>query len=283
MILKFTIAIFFLANLALKAQNEEKKYEFERLTRKKNRIQQILTYRIDLATNDSSLTEHKFYDNLGNLIERRQYDSMGKLRYKGIFDYNDKGLCTQETGYDGNSNLLQLFIYTYDKNGNQTDYQQLSPDKKIWVHQKSVFNSQGQRIKLYNHSEERGGFYLSATFAYDSAGRAVSSTTYSIDGDTGSSDEYRYDDSGNLIETYQVMGDQKTLVYKNRYNEKNQLTEKQYYQRNQHITNGRPQAVPSDRRMLFTYDTEGNVIDESTWNKTTLVKRTRYYFVKKIP
>ncbi|WP_077919341.1 hypothetical protein [Spirosoma sp. 209] len=283
MTLKCTIAIFLLANLTLQAQNEEKKYELERLTRQKSHIRQVLTYGFDQATNDSSLVAHDFYDSLGNLVERRQYNFIGKLQYRGLLTYNDRGLCTQETGYKGDDSLLQFFIYTYDKEGNRTDYQQLSSDKKVLVHQKSIFNSKGQHIKLYDQSEERGDFYLSATFAYDSAGRSSIFTMYSVDGDTGGCYEYYYDDRDNLTETYQVMGDQKTLVYKNRYNEKKQLIEKQYYQRNQYITNGRPQTVPSDRRILFTYDAEGNIIDESTWNKATLVKRTRYYFVKKMP
>ena len=160
MALKLTIALFFLANVTLQAQNEEKRYELERLTRQQSRIQQILTYEFDLATNDSTLTAHDFYDSTGNLIQRRQYDNTAKLRYKAILAYNDKGLETQETGYDGDGNLIQLFVYTYDKNGHRTDYQQLNPNKEILTHQKSVFNSKGQRIKLYNKLRNQGGFYL---------------------------------------------------------------------------------------------------------------------------
>ena len=283
MAIKLTIAIFFLVNLALQAQNEEKKYESERLTRQKNHIQQILTYQFNLATNDSSLITHNFYDSAGNCVQRHEYSPVGKLQYRATLTYNNKGLQTLETGYDGDGNLIQLFAYSYDKDGHRTVYQQLNADKKILNYQKSVFNSKGQRVKLYNQLKDQGGFYLSATFVYDSASRSVGSTMYSVDGDTGSSDEYAYDSRDNLTEVYQLIDQQKTLLFKNRYNDKNQLVETQFYRKNKFIADGRPESIPSDRRIVFTYDEGGNKIEESTWNKTTLVKRTRYYFIKKQP
>ncbi|MVM36135.1 hypothetical protein GO755_39350 [Spirosoma sp. HMF4905] len=280
MISKLTILIFTLVSLTLHAQNEEKKYELERLTRKKNHIKEGFIYDYDIVTNDSSLVSHNFYDSTGNMTKRKNYNPNGKHSYDGIFTYNDKGLKIQETGYDENGDLMQVFVYTYDNDGNQTDYQQLSPNRKILVHQKRVFNSKRQQTELYNKLYNEDKFHLAATYSYNAEGNQIGSTTYTKNGDTGDLSEYTYDSYGNLTAIYHTGNQGKILVRTDHYDDKQQLIESKFYQRNKYYTDGQLALAPTDRRTVFKYDIDGNKIEELEWNKTVLVKRTRYYFIK---
>lgn len=280
MFTKFSILFLSLISFSLLAQDEEKKYELERLTRQKNHIRQILTYEFGRSERDSSLVEHNFYDSTGNLIRRQSYDA-GRLQYKGMIAYDERGLMTKEAGYDGAGNLMQIFVYDHDKDGHRTEYKQLDPTGKVLNHQKSVYNSKGQRIKVFTQIMSMNDKpYMSAAFSYNKTGLPVRFEMYSPYGDLGSVYQYEYDANGNLIATYNLVNNEKKLYYTQQYNAKQQLVETAFYQENQSFSGGKFDATASNRRERLTYDSDGNLIEETTWNGTALIKRVRYYFKK---
>lgn len=252
--LYFILALWLLLTLPLLAQNEDQRYKAERFQRQQNHIEQILTYQLDLITDDSVLIERKFYNTQGQLLWWANYDPQGQLLYRGVLSYNSiSGCLTGEIDYDRADQFVQQLVYECDENNNCIDYIQLGRAKNEVTHQASVYNRKGQHIRQYSYSKMFPSLHLI--------------------------EEYSYDERSNLIAVYQVDGPQKTLRYSQKYNEQDQLTEKQYYLQSAYSSDGQLMAQEVDQQQ-FKYDRAKNLVEETTWSKGKLVKRIRYSFVK---
>lgn len=269
-------ALFCLVYNPLLAQD---KYEKERLIRQKNRIGQEFIYEFSLASQDSSLTAHNFYDSIGNLIKRLQFDKAKQLQYTGIIEYNAKGLMSRENGYDASGKLFQIFAYGYDKDGHQTDYQQLEPDGTVLNHQRRDYNKRGENTKVYTKPANQSIFYLSGTFDYDSKSRLTKFIIYTSGGDEMMILETVYNSTNNQVSHLRVVNNEKELQSVDLYNDKDQLIETSFYEKPDYVKGGY-EKEKTTRVEKYTYDQEGNKLEEMTWRNKNLIKRIGYRYKK---
>jgi hypothetical protein len=246
------------------AQNENKIY---RKQMKKNNIKEMLTYEYNLETNDSLLIYRGVYDKEGKLIKDLRYNDKNEIRYKYLIHYNGS-LMSKQVGYDEMDSISTVIVYKYDENGNRIEYMQQSPNGAILVHQKRNYNKRNQNTTLYTKLSAHKKFHLSQKYYYRKDGQYKKTESYRF-GDSYNIDYarlYKYNGKGNEIAQYKIIGKEKSKTYFNKYNRKNQLIT---------CVNEKTKTYEN-----LKYDLEGNVIEKTNFEKSELVRKRRYVFIK---
>lgn len=276
--MKFLIAIIMsISTTGLFAQYEN---ELDKELRERNKISEILTYEYDLETGDSILTNHDFYDTLGNHLKDLRYNKNGEIRFKYIIEYNEDKLMTRQIGFNELNSISTILVYEYDRKGHRIDYKQLKPDGTILNHQKREYNKKGQNIKLYNKQTNSNDFYLSQKYYFRKDGQYERIERYSINAQLSATSEYEYNEDGNLIAVYQIVGSDRRLIFTNKFNDQNQRIEKYYPKKIDKIVNGELVTNETGKRIEYNYDSEGNLSEERTFENEKLVKKQKYFYKK---
>lgn len=274
--MKYAIAtIIILSTTLLLAQNEN---DLKRELRKRNKISEILTYEYNLETNDSLLTNHDFYDVSGNHFKDVRYNEKGEVHFKYIIEYNEARLISRQIGFDELDSISTILVYEYDIKGNRTIYKQLSPDGTVLNFQKREYNDKGQNINLYDKVDD--SFYLSQQYYYNKEGKYEKIESYNIQGQLAATSEYEYDGNGNLITMYQVVEEKLKIISIYKYNEQNQRIEIVYPKKIEKIVDGILETNETSENVLFNYDSEGNLIEERTFENGALLKIEKTYYKK---
>lgn len=245
-------------------QNESKKAETIRI---KNKINEQLTYRIDINTNDSILTDQNFYNENGKLIKDLRFNEKGDIRYSYLIEYDDNNQMIKQTGYNESGEISTVLTYKYDSNGNRTDYFQHKPDGTLLNHQKRTYNKKNLNTELHNNLKYGHGYYRSSKYFYNENGQYSKIKSFNPKGKLIRLSKYEYDENGNKYKVFDVKNGNKVLSIQYEYDNKNNLITRR--------------IIKLGKRIEYRYDDENNLTEEKTFEKGILTKKTKFFYNKR--
>jgi YD repeat-containing protein len=208
----------------------------------KNKIKSISEYEHKVTfgkiSDEKKLASVLNFDNSANMTETTLYNTGGRIEVKNTFKYDANGNVAERTCYypDGSVKFKEIFEYKYDNSDNVIS------------------------AKITNTSNNS---MLSCTFKYNESNNIVERNVYNADGSLDGKQSYKYADNGNLIDITEYKPDGSILArVEYVYNDKILLTA---IKRN---------VLNRNDRWAYSYDNDGNIIEEDTEvdGKTTLTK-----------
>lgn len=100
----------------------------------------------DVVKQDDYYSYHLEFDKNGNILKNIQYiviDSLKKIRYKDIYEYNDKNKLIRKLFYDSKDSILKTISYSY-----------VADNIKTIVEQDNLKDTTNQIIYEYNKSNQ---------------------------------------------------------------------------------------------------------------------------------
>ena len=196
-------------------------------------------FRGELSDNLSQINAAKVafkYDAQGNLIEKAQFNAQGKPQSFTRYRYK-QGQLVEELIFDANNKLFSKTQFRYDKAGRLIE--------KAFLDDKN----RRQNTSLGYATERR---------EYDANGRPTLVAWYDHFGDLSRKTYTRYDDKGNAIELRHVFFPDTTEaeIHQFKYDAAGRWTEK--------IETDSKNT--SFRKTLRRYDSDGNLIEETTYD-----------------
>jgi hypothetical protein len=247
---------------------------------KTNRISEKHTYEYDLKTGDSILKNITIFDLKGYILKYLIYNEKGEQEFKYLTEKTEDSLIRAVGAYDQNGQLRSTTIRNYDEKGNQISYKQVTPTGDILNPQQRTYNDIGQNIELYNKDRNSNRFFKSTEYYYREDGQYQKEISFNAQGKITAINEYEYDENGNRTALYQIVDKIKELVSTSEYNDKNQKI-KQHRRTINFITrDGRVNFGDGVKTTIFSYDKEGNLIEEAEYEKKELKKLTKYFYKK---
>ncbi len=148
------------------------------------------------------------YDGAGNLIKEisRSKSRWEETKYYHTVDIDGKKREVNERlEYDSAGSLIERYVSTYDKNGNEIKWEHFDASNKRTLRDINTFDSQGNMVrKVGEYFEPDGSVSGKTVVTYDSKGSLTNQITYDADGSV--SWDYRldftYDVFGNWIVNY---------------------------------------------------------------------------------
>lgn len=238
--------------------------EEEQKIRMDNRISERLEYEFDLNSNDSILKDIDFYDKQGKHIKDNRYNEKGEIRYQYIIEYNSAGLMNKQIGYKLGE-VSTILTYNYDKNGNRTENFQHSPDGKLLIHQKRIYEN-NLNTELYNKNVKFDNFWLSYKYYYDNQGLLKKTERFKANRKKASTSIYVHNKKENTLFIYENKKRKGNLYLIKKYNEIGQLIEMTYSQ--------------VKKRIEYKYDSENNLVEEVVFVNDQIDSKTKYYYKK---
>jgi YD repeat-containing protein len=196
-------------------------------------------FRGELSDNLSQINAAKVafkYDAQGNLIEKAQFNAQGKPQSFTRYRYK-QGQLVEELIFDANNKLFSKTQFRYDKTGRLIE--------KAFLDDKN----RRQNTSLGYATERR---------EYDANGRPTLVSWYDHFGDLSRKTYTRYDDKGSAIELRHVFFPDTTEaeIHQFKYDAAGRWTEK--------IETDSKNT--SFRKTLHRYDSDGNLIEETTYD-----------------
>jgi len=247
---------------------------------KANNIKEQHTYIFNLQTGDSLLTNIIVYDVNGNFLKDKRYNEKGVVVFKFVAEYNTDSLLHKLIVYDQNGVVQSTTIWEYDEQGNQVDYKQVSPTEGILVHQKRKYNDRGQDIEVLNIERNSDKFFKAQENQYRTDGKLLKTISFNPNGRITVTDLYEYDNNGNEIAIYEVVGRERDLVSTSKYNDKNQRIEQNLRTILGMGWDGKLIFGEGSKATIYVYDKEGNITEERVYEKDELKELTKYYYEK---
>ena len=238
--------------------------EEEQKIRMNNRISERLEYEFDLNINDSILKDIDFYDKQGKHIKDNRYNENGEIRYQYIIEYNSDGLMNKQTGYKSDK-VSTILTYNYDKNGNRTENFQHSPDGKLLIHQKRIYEN-NLNTELYNKNVKFDNFWLSYKYYYDNEGLLKKTERFKANGKKASTSIYVHNKKDNTLFIYENKKRKGNLYLIKKYNEIGQLIETKYSQ--------------VKKIIQYKYNSENNLVEKVVILDDQIDSKTKYYYKK---
>ena len=206
---------------------------------KKRLVRVERLFRGELSDNLSQINAAKVvfkYDAQGNLIEKAQFNAQGKPQSFTRYRYK-QGQLVEESIFDANNKLFSKTQFRYDKAGRLIE--------KAFLDDKN----RRQNTSLGYATERR---------EYDANGRPILVAWYDHFGDLSRKTYTRYDDKGNAVELRHIFFPDTTEaeIHQFKYDAAGQWTEK--------IETDSKNT--SFRKTLRRYDSDGNLIEEATYN-----------------
>ncbi len=206
---------------------------------KKRLVRVERLFRGELSDNLSQINAAKVafkYDAQGNLIEKTQFNAQGKPQSFTRYRYK-QGRLVEESIFDANNKLFSKTQFRYDKAGRLIE--------KAFLDDKN----RRQNTSLGYAIERR---------EYDANGRPTLIAWYDHFGDLSRKTITRYDDKGNAIELRHVFFPDTTEaeIHQFKYDAAGRWTEK--------IETDSKNT--SFRKTLRRYDSDGNLIEEATYD-----------------
>jgi hypothetical protein len=258
---KFTLFILLINSLISFSQIST---EEEQKIRMNNRISERQEYEFNLNTNDSILKDIDFYDNQGKHIKDNRFNENAEIRYQYIIEYNSNGLMNKQTGYKFGE-ISTILTYNYDENGNRTENFQHSPDGKLLIHQKRIYEN-NLNTELYNKNVKSNTFFLSYKYYYDNNGLLKKTERFKANGKKISTSKYVNDKKDNTLFIYENKKRKGNLYLTKKYNEIGQIIEMIYSN--------------VKKRIEYKYDSENNLIEELTFVNGEIDSKTKYHYKK---
>jgi hypothetical protein len=100
----------------------------------------------DIVKQDDYYSYHLEFDKNGNILKNIQYlviDSLKKIRYKDIYEYNNKNQLIRKVFYDSKDSILKIISYSY-----------VADKLKTYVEQNNVKDTTNQIIYEYDKSNQ---------------------------------------------------------------------------------------------------------------------------------
>ena len=254
--------------------------ELNRELIKTNKISARHTYEYNLKTSDSVLKNITLYDFKGYILQELLYNENGEVVYKYVTEKTEDNLTRTMVAYDQDGQLRSTTINKYDENGNQISYHQVSPKGDILNQQKRTYNDRGQNIELFNKDRNSNIFFKATEYYYREDGQYLKDVSFNPQGKITAINEYEYDVNGNRIALYQALDNKKELVSTSEYNSKNQKIKHNRREINFITRDGRVNFGEGMNMTTYSYDREGNLIEEVEYKKNEMKKLTRYFYKK---
>lgn len=254
--------------------------ELNRELIKTNKISARHTYEYNLKTSDSVLKNITLYDFKGYILQELLYNENGEVVYKYVTEKTEDNLTRTMVAYDQDGQLRSTTINKYDENGNQISYHQVSPTGHILNQQKRTYNDRGQNIELFNKDRNSNIFFKATEYYYREDGQYLKDVSFNPQGKITAINEYEYDVNGNRIALYQALDNRKELVSTSEYNSKNQKIKHNRREINFITRDGRVNFGEGMNMTTYSYDREGNLIEEVEYKKNEMKKLTRYFYKK---
>jgi|GEM_PF-3716730 len=254
--------------------------ELNRELIKTNKISARHTYEYNLKTSDSVLKNITLYDFKGYILQELLYNENGEVVYKYVTEKTEDNLTRTMVAYDQDGQLRSTTINKYDENGNQISYHQVSPTGDILNQQKRTYNDRGQNIELFNKDRNSNIFFKATEYYYREDGQYLKDVSFNPQGKITAINEYEYDVNGNRIALYQALDNKKELVSTSEYNSKNQKIKHNRREINFITRDGRVNFGEGMNMTTYSYDREGNLIEEVEYKKNEMKKLTRYFYKK---
>jgi hypothetical protein len=207
---------------------------------------------------DGSLRESAYYkyDDNGNITEEKRFDSKGELDKWESTLYNSKGEKTEEIRYNKDGSIFRKYIYKYLSNSNGTQEEVLSYNSDGSMSGKSItkYNKKGDRTEYIYYNAD-GSILIKEkyTFKYNAQGKVIESTEIN----EYSTNKYiykynkknllvsikkftpggipigvgrrRYDEQGNLIESYYFPSGEDGYLEMGKYDKTGDLIEEIHF------------------------------------------------------
>ncbi|MBQ0769332.1 MAG: hypothetical protein KBT58_08575 [Bizionia sp.] len=261
--MKTKFLLFFLLLNAL-ASISQISNEEEQKIRMNNEINEVHEYEFNLKNNDSILKDIDFYDKHGKHIKDSRFNENGKLRYQYIIEYNSDGLMSKQTGYKFDK-ISTVLTYKYDKNENRTENFQHSPEGKLLIHQKRIYEND-LNTELYNEDVKSNNYFLSYKYFYDNDKLLKKTERYNPNGEKISTSIYVNNKKENTIFIYDNKKRKRNLSLTKKYNEIGQLIELTYSK--------------IKKRIDYKYDSDNNLIEKFIFIKDEIDSKNKYFYKK---
>lgn len=147
----------------------------------------------------------KTFDANGKLSEENEYDEKGILCSKSIFKYTGDNL-TDDTYYSGNGALIWKNIYSYDKNGNQTETYSYYASGELESKKTFKFLDNGKISEICYFDSDAKTLLKKEVYRYDSKNYLTEIATYDSKNVLFLRVFLKYDARGNVlkISTYNI-------------------------------------------------------------------------------
>lgn len=238
-------------------------------------------------------TKFTFVGDNNTIISKR--DKTGKQLYRTVNTF-EKGLLTQKRLFDNNDQLVEKFLYKYDKNGNlieavkHNEYEKLYTDvyaydtKKNKVSEARIDKTGSLSYKVitkYQDSliteiigldgQEKQQSIEKRT--YNSKGLILNKSFEDLAFNEFYKESFTYDKAGNLIQWMQYLGEKKYQTINYRYDEHKNLLQTERFDGNG--------TIQENRKYTYEYDEQGNWIRKSILNndmQTFVIERKIEYY-----
>lgn len=148
--------------------------------------------------------------------------------------FNQEGLKTVETWFEGNNSVYRKFEYKYDENDSITQIKEYYDDTNNVIIKKNYLNDLLISEIYFTMNEDNNNNYSYKYYSYDESKNLIQIKKFNENGFDFSS-HYTYNEMGKQIQLNNSHSDdEKILVWKKIYDEKNRLIELQNYSTNEY-------------------------------------------------
>jgi len=181
--------------------------------------------RMKIMGNVKSITELTY-----NAIRKGNEIAKGKLQYKDVTLFNQYGYMTETSSFEGNGNLRNRNVCTYDEKFRKTE-ESFYNTEGLWEKTLSEYDSTGT-LKGLTIKKRDGSVDEKRTAHYDAKGNLTETRVYLANGELYGKFLFKYDENGRMIDQGQYYPDG-SMVGKTRekfsYDTVRNLTEVKYY------------------------------------------------------
>jgi len=229
--------------------------EREKKIRSKNNISESFEFFHQINSNDSILKSHKTYNKNGeiltNIVFSLEQDTLNNVTY----EYEDEKLVKSNLYFKNKKNIVfnSTRIYSYDKNGNNSEIQIINKDGKI-IYQTIDYNSNNLKKALNSKWLNKTDFSITEEYFYSKNNNLIKKKIYNPNGELFCEVKYQYDNLGNLIGSYRLQNGKKDIIDFYLYDKDNNLIESGF----EFFFDKKPNQY----KTKYEYDTNHNIIKE---------------------
>ncbi|MBD5439795.1 MAG: hypothetical protein HDR33_02005 [Treponema sp.] len=197
---------------------------------------------------------HEFNEN-GLEIRSSEFNAAGQIVNRIEYAYNDDGNLFSQICYDDNGKIFWKIITSFDENGIKSEDSEY--DGKDNLTGKSVYKNEGANPAEEIYYNAKGDLIWKNTFKYSDANLLEECCSYFANGQLDTRKVYKYDSNGNLLEitSFNVSDDlAEREVFS--YNEDFTLNEYTVYG-----ADGKRRT-----RIFYKYDENKNCVKSTTYN-----------------
>ena len=138
-------------------------------------------------------------DDKGHKTVERQLNPKAALRYRYVYNYDEKGRLVQRIGFKADGDTLSRTNWKYDEKGNMLE------SRDIYFYSTYTYDDKGKRISQIDYKPDGTTVLFKWQYKYDDKGNKIEELKYKSTGELSDKNTWKleYDKNGNWIKRTQ--------------------------------------------------------------------------------